>query len=113
MTDERFSISPEEFVEEFGELKDYLVHGYFSDDPDISRVKTLSDAGLNSEQLELVKGVVNDALTDALYTVLLGLEGCAAISQHQITYKLLDESSNELTGQLEFLAWERFHGENT
>jgi hypothetical protein len=113
MTDENFSISPEEFVEEFGELKDYLVSGYFSDDRSLSRIKRLQDAGLNREQLELVKILVNEALTDALYTVLLGLEGSAAISQHQIMYKLLDEGSNELTGQLESLAWERFHGENT
>lgn len=61
----------------------------------------------------MVKRVVDEALNDALYTVLLALEGCASISQHQIMYKLFDEASNELTGRLDSLAWEKFHGQNT
>lgn len=113
MSKDDFSISPDEFVQEFKDLKDYLVDGYFSNDSDISRISRLESAGLKKEQIELTKGVVAEALTDALYTVLLGLEGSASISQHQIMYKLFDEESNELTGEIESLAWEKFHGENT
>ena len=34
------------------------------------------------------------------------------IHQHQILYKLFDEQSNELTGHIESIAWEKFHGED-
>lgn len=113
MSDDDFSITPEEFVQEFKDLKDELVGKYFSCNSQISRVQQLENAGLSEEQIKLTKCVVNEALTDALYTVLLGLEGSASISKHQIMYKLLDEKSNELTGEIESIAWEKFHGNNT
>ena len=113
MSKDDFSISPEEFVQEFKDLKEYLVSNYFSSDSDISRIGKLKNAGLSEEQINLTKVIVDEALTDALYTVLLGLEGSASISQHQIMYKLFDEESNELTGEIESIAWEKFHGENT
>lgn len=112
MSSDNASISPEEFVQEFRNLKDNLVQSYFSNKAGVSRVKMLSDAGIAKEQLVVVKCVVDEALTGALYTVLLALEGCASISQHQIMYKLFDEGSNELTGSLETLAWKKLHGQN-
>jgi hypothetical protein len=48
-------------------------------------------------------------LTDALYTILLDLDGCALIGKHQIDYKLQDESGRELTGELEGLAYEALY----
>jgi len=113
MSKDDFSITPEEFVQEFKGLKEYLVNNYFSRESDISRISRLKGAGFNNEQIELTKGVVSEALTDALYTVLLGLEGSASINEHQVMYKLFDEESNELTGEIESIAWEKFHGENT
>lgn len=106
-------MTPEVFVREFEELKEYIGEGYFSDASEISRLSRLQIAGLSPSQIELTKELISDALTDALYTVLLGLEGSASISRHQEMYKLLDESGQELTGKIESLAWERFHGENT
>lgn len=105
-------MTPEFFVQEFWELKEYIEKAYFSESSDISRVGRLQAAGFSPRQIEMTKSLVSEALTDALYTVLLGLEGSAAISCHQEMYKLLDESGRELTGKIESLAWERFHGKN-
>ena len=109
-----FSITPEEFVQEFRELKDDFLKGYFLPNSDISRIEELKSVDLNSDQINLVKTVCNDLLTDALYTVLLGLDGCASISRYQIDYELKDESNNALSGsgELEAYAYEAFH-ENT
>ncbi|WP_415894371.1 hypothetical protein ACMXYN_08415 [Neptuniibacter sp. PT8_73] len=103
-------MTPDEFVNEFKELRDSIQKEYFSSNCEISRLKKLEDSGLNSEQIALVKSIVGDALTDSLYTVLLGLEGCASISKYQETYKLFNESGEELTGEIESVAWEQFHG---
>ena len=111
MSDEEFSITQEEFVQEFKGLKDELLKDYFSKGGDISRVGSLSAAGINSDQIEIIKTVVDDALTDALYTVLLALDGCASIHQHQIEYKVQDETGNELTGGLDSLAYEALREE--
>ncbi|WP_415891360.1 hypothetical protein ACMXYV_08600 [Neptuniibacter sp. SY11_33] len=103
-------MTPDEFVNEFKELRDSVQMEYFSSNSEISRLKQLEDSGLNSEQIALVKSIVGDALTDSLYTVLLGLDGCASISKYQETYKLFSESGEELTGEIESVAWEQFHG---
>lgn len=110
MSNPALSISPETFVQEFKDLKEHLLAGYFNSTSGISRIAALQQAGLTEAQIALTRTVVNGALTDALYTVLLGLEGSAAIHPHQIMYKLLDEQSNELTGHIESIAWEKFHG---
>lgn len=113
MSDDDISITPEKFVQELKDLQESLVEDYFSFDSEISRIRRLKESGFNESQIELTKGVVNEVLTDALYTVLLGLEGSASIHKHQIMYKLLDEESNELTGEIEPIAWEKFHGQDT
>jgi hypothetical protein len=112
MSDDISSITPEDFVQEFKILKDCLLKGYFTKDSDISRLDQLTSAGLNVDQIHLVKEIFNDSFTDAFYTVLMGLEGEASIGNHQMSYKLFDENGNELTGELECLAWEKFHGES-
>ena len=107
-----FSISAEEFVHEFKELKDSLLEGYFTPSSELSRVNELKSGGLTDQQIDLVKKVCDEQLTDALYTILLGLDGCASISQHQISYELKDENSNRLSGngEIEACAYEAFHG---
>ncbi len=113
VTKVKISISSEEFVNEFSELKRQLVEGYFSNDSEISRLNTLEDAGIDAKQLDVIKGVVDESLTDALYTILLGLEGSAAIGKHQICYKLQDELGTELTGEFEELAFEALQEKHT
>lgn len=105
-------ITTEEYVQEFKDLKDNLIRGYFTIDSDISRIHVLAESGMSNEQINLTKNIVSEVLTDALYTILLGLEGSASIAQYQIMYKLFDEASNELTGNIESIAWEKFHSEN-
>lgn len=102
-------ISSEEFVSEFYELKSQLERNYFSGNNENSRLSELVNAGLTDEQINIIKNITSDLLTDTLYTILLGLDGCASIGNKQIDYKLLDECGNEITGNIESFAWEKFH----
>ena len=106
-------MTPEEFVQEFQELKEYIQKDYFSPDSEISRIDTLIEAGLNQKQIQLVETIVSEALTDTLYTVLLGLDGCASIGHNQILYDLKDEEGNQISGDIEGYAWEQFQNKNT
>ncbi len=114
MSDRKFPLTQEEFVREFADLKEDLLNGYFSDSPGVSRKQKMIAAGLSSQQMGLMKNVCDDLLRDALYTILMGLDGAAMIHQHQITYKLFDEENNELTGngELSSLAYEMFQEES-
>ena len=108
-------MTPEDFANEFKILKSQLVDDYFSTDSEISRVGNLNEAGLSENQISIVRTLVDEALTDALYTVLLGLDGCASIGNVQHSYVLRDEEERLLSGggDLEASAWEVFHGEST
>lgn len=105
-------MTPEKFVKEFGILKDDLVSGYFADDNNgMSRIQELRRAGLSSKQIDIVNKIFESGLADALYTVLLGLDGCATIGAEQYGYVLKDEKDNLIAGngELESYAWEEFH----
>jgi len=108
-------MSPEEFANEFNILKQQIIDGYFSEQSEISRIRALNDAGLNENQLDMVRTLMDDALTDALYTVLLGLDGCASIGNIQQSYILKDEEQRLLSGsgELEASAWDTFHGNSS
>lgn len=67
--------------------------------------------GLTPAQVTGLRHVLNLALTDTMYTLLLGLDGAAAIGGRQETYRLFAEGGEQLSGngQLEGAAWEVFH----
>lgn len=86
----KISISPLEFVGEFSYLKRQLLEGYFSEDSDTSALTVLKESGIEAQQLDVVREILDDSLTDALYTILLGLDGCALIGNIKLTinYKM-------------------------
>lgn len=101
-----------EFAKEFKTLKDDLSTNYFTAGGEISRLEKLQSAGLSSVQVDLVREIFEAGLTDALYTVLLGLDGCASIGSEQNDYSVRDEEGNLVAGEgkVESYAWEEFHG---
>ncbi len=102
------SLTPEEFVAELVTLKDGLVREYL-ESPNLHAGGAALDAiGLSGEQRAAVGGVLDAILKDALYTVLLALDGEATLGSRQIPYKLLDGAGNELSGLLEGPAYEAF-----
>jgi len=103
-------MTPEEFVECCAREKEALLKAYMNPRSASAVSKGVASLGLSDAQKKVLTQVLGDVLTDVFYTVLLGLDGAAPIGGRQVSYKLLDEEGNELTGDLEGLAWERFHG---
>ncbi|MEW8286416.1 MAG: hypothetical protein AB2697_10540 [Candidatus Thiodiazotropha endolucinida] len=98
-----------EFVEEFYILKKSLMDDYFSNKKDPARAALVAKVADNKEQEETVHKIIDLVLTDALYTILLGIDGCATIGEEQQLYKLFDEEGNEMTNNnIESYAWEIF-----
>jgi hypothetical protein len=107
-------MTTEEFVRGFYQEKEHLLRSYAVSQPaDSSHVtQLLAQLGLTPQQTAQLPQVLNAILTDAFYTMLLGLDGAASIGSHQEQYQIADEQGNELTGsgEIEAHAYDYFHG---
>jgi hypothetical protein len=73
--------------------------------------RQIQEIGLSFEQHEKLWGALDTALTDVLYTLLLGLDGSAQIGGVQETFQIRDEAGNLISncGEIEAAAYEQFH----
>lgn len=62
--------------------------------------------GLGLDQREMVVSLIKQAMEEATYTLICGLEGEASIGGSQQQYKLLDEDGNVLSGDLSSIFYE-------
>jgi len=108
-------MTAEEFVRGFYQEKAQLLQTYCATQASGSShvAQLLARLALTPQQAAYLPQVLDAALTDAFYTVLLGLDGAASIGLRQELYQLADEQGNELTGngEIEAQAYDYFHGE--
>ena len=103
-------MTPEQFARGIAEEKNNLVEAYFAPDGETAvRQKILQ---LPAEHQKLVREILDGALTDMCYAILLGLDGASSLgSLEQQEFGLFDEEGNQLTGgELEAAAYDVFHG---
>lgn len=105
----KIAITPNEFVEEFYQLKQSYVASVAHLGPHASAL--LQKMNLSEAQQVLVAELLDTAITDVLYTVLLGLDGAAQIGNKQVNYTVLDEHGSRICGdgEVEAVAYELFH----
>lgn len=108
-------MTTEEFVKNFYLEKQDILHSTFENK---SEYKTLvstkiKELNLNEVQIEQLKNIISNLLTDTFYTILLGLDGSASIGGSQESFKIYDEKEQLISegGDLEGYAYEYFHGE--
>ena len=103
-------MTAEEFTKGFYLQRNSLVNEYFNRNSQTEVASLISKLQLDDEGMERLRQVLNSSLRDALYTILLGLDGEANIGNCQTVYKILDEHNNELTGgDIESFAFDYFH----
>ena len=100
-----------EFVRLCKSEKESLLAEYFESDPQSAVGAKIANLRPTKTQSRLVREIVDGVLTDAFYTILLGLDGCASIGGRQVNYRLKDEEGNLFTGsgEIESAAFEEFH----
>jgi hypothetical protein len=106
-----------EFAKACWEQKEEMLKMYFSDDPNNPHKAfcniLISKLDLPKEKKDLLYEIIDTALTDTFYTLLLALDGCAAIgsSGMQQMYKIITEDDVLISecGDLEAAAYTWFH----
>jgi hypothetical protein len=106
-------MTPKEFVELFYNDKTEYLNECLNENSELLVSSKIKSLNLNGEQKKLMSEIVDGILTDVYYSILLGIDGCASIGNHQFDYKLYDEEGNLITsgGELEGEAWELFHNQ--
>ena len=90
--------------------KDELLSRYFEPGSESSVATTIATLGLTPSTLQKLREVLDAALTEYGYTLLLGIDGAASLGGRQRSYELRDEEGNDLaSGKLEAAAWSAFH----
>ncbi|MFN5468624.1 MAG: hypothetical protein ACK5AM_10985 [Pirellulaceae bacterium] len=91
--------------------KDALLASYFDPGADTRVSMEIRDMQLDEPKLAALREILDGALTDAFYTILLGLDGAASIGGTQQSFDLRDESGARITGdgELEAAAFAHFH----
>jgi len=103
-------MTADEFVKAFYQERQSLIDTYFNADSKTDVSLLIQSLNLDDKGTERLRQILNSALRDTFYTILLGLDGEASIGNKQIMYKLFDEENNELTGgEIEAFAYEYFH----
>lgn len=112
-------MTSKDLAKAFYDEKENLLDIYFERKPNsFSDTALKSDVAeqiqkldLSKEQHDILFKILNGALRDAMYTILLAIDGSASIGhEKQQMFELTDESGNKLTdGDLEIHAYEYFH----
>lgn len=91
--------------------KDSLVRTYFDAESETAVGSQIRSLALSDSQLATLRNIIDGALTDAYYTLLLALDGAASLDGNQQDYDLRDETGSRISGagELEAAAYEHFH----
>jgi len=107
-------MNTEQFAKLFRTTKDELISEY-SNGNGTSVSKRIAALNLSAQQKSEIIGILDDALTDALYTSLMGLGGAASIGGVQQGYTISDEEGRVICraddGELEASAWLAFQSD--
>jgi hypothetical protein len=105
-------MTPEEFVQCFRREKDDLLRTYFDASSESVVATGIAEFARSPEQLSAMREILDAALTDTFYTILLGLDGCASLGGVQQSYHVRDEGGSVLCtgdGTIEGLAHNYFY----
>src|SRR5215217_5416283 len=106
-------MKPKRFAKELAAEKDALVADYFRARSQSSVAQQIAALRLPPARRKHLRAILDGALTDLCYTMLLALDGEARLGKlPQQEFRLEDGDGNVLTGgELEAAAWEVFHGD--
>ena len=106
-------MTPEEFAKCCAQEKSDLLAKYFDPTAGTAVGRAIASLELTAEQHTTMKAMLNTALTDTFYTMLLALDGEASLGGKQESYRLTDSEGNVIAGEgeLEAAAWRHFQSE--
>lgn len=102
-------MTTEDFVKGVYQIKQELLESYFEIDNETHVGELVKSLQLDSEQIRTLKDIVDGALADGFYSLLIGIEGGASIGDNlQQELRLLDKENNSLSENIGGIAYKYF-----
>ena len=103
-------MSAAEFVRRWKLEKEELMQAFSNAASGSATATMIGEMGLTLKQQEQMRRVLESALTDTMYSLLLGLDGAGSIGSVQETFKIEHEDGTVVSscGELEAEAWRQF-----
>lgn len=93
-------MTSKEFAEAFYNEKQNLLKAYLSPESSTEVGALIQSMELNKDQSATLEKILDSSLTDILYTILLGFDGCTAIGGlAQQLFTIFDECNNQVCGE--------------
>lgn len=89
-------ISSEKFAKTLYLEKENFIKEYLSEESETEVRRLIESLNLSTDKTMIMEKVLDQTITDVLYTLLLGLSGCASIGGVQQSYELKDEKGNQM-----------------
>lgn len=107
----KHTINSDKFAKQWKMEKNAFLRECTNEESGSDFAQHISAMHLSDEQKNHFDVAMNSLLTDVFYTLLLGLDGSAAIGDKQQTYKIYDEDNNLISdcGDLEASAYRYFY----
>jgi len=99
-----------EFVGNWNAMRGELLDLFMAVDGGSAVAAKVRALGLSAAQLEGLREVLDVAVRDTMYTLLLGLDGAASIGDSQEQFTIAGEDGVVIE-DIESEAWECFHGD--
>ena len=100
-------MSPDQLVTNIKTEIESLVSLYAQGSEGQTEIGTKLDSLNISQELKAqIVSLIEQAIKEATYNLISGLEGSASLAGTQEIYKITDESGNELSGELDALFYE-------
>lgn len=88
---DRTNMDAANFVKNWSDLRAELLGAFMGDHGHAEVAKRVEAMGLTAAQMTQLRVVLDGALRDTMYTLLLGLDGAASIGRDQQTFRIHDE----------------------
>ncbi|WP_146600867.1 hypothetical protein [Novipirellula aureliae] len=91
--------------------KNAILSSYFDATSDTAVARMIAAMGLEPKQTADLRTTIDGVLTDAMYTLLVAIDGGASLGGVQQPYDLRDQTGEAISGdgELEAAAFEHFH----
>lgn len=106
-------MTPKQLARAVAAEKNAMLREYFAKRSQTSVAQRINELDLTPAHRRRLRRILDEAMTDLCYTLLLALDGEASLGGIQQSFTVTDEDGNILTnGELEAAAYEVFHRAN-